>query len=606
MQVSDLFGTSKFCFMAMLIAIPSFLLGTTVSLYAGVDCSEKSDRVSVSADNEVIIERKVHELLKEREDALLSKHTALVHKMVEQECESKAALAAATTNAGGGGGKLMFDPDQIGGMFSGMAVTPKENFTNIIDLGVPLDKVKKDSSHVLMLYSREKAMPTSLQQDAWKQTLIPEVMNQETVENCDYLNVLLVDHSKGRNQCLALVPQYEAYHLQHFMRAPLTHSGLHGKLTSSEPLRLVSRGLTAKGREEFSPPSDRVTQNAFSMLKNYFNSLETVTKDLKAIIKNDMKPYDNKIIIVMVCNFGQSELLMNFVCDAKSKGFDVSSVLVFATDQETADLAKALGLAAYYDEHNFGNIPAEAAHSYGDVRFSAMMVAKVVCVQLISHLGYDFLFQDVDIVWYQHPLRDYFAKPDHWSQKYDAIFQDDGAHSVRYSPYSANSGFYFVRHNGRTRSFVNTLLSNSAMVFQSDSHQQAMVAVLNEQVSLYGLKVKVVHRDENDLPGGYQWNMKTGKYMKAFFSGEMKPIIFHMSWTKNKDNKIKYFQQMGSWFVEDKCIAKKINEISGAAGNLVSTCCAAQPLFKCHYKDKPSVHPCKDSPNIDAGKASFW
>jgi len=40
-------------------------------------------------------------------------------------------------------------------------------------------------------------------------------------------------------------------------------------------------------------------------------------------------------------------------------------------------------------------------------QFVAMMMAKVICVQVVSMLGYDFLFQDVDIVWYSNPL-DYF------------------------------------------------------------------------------------------------------------------------------------------------------------------------------------------------------
>ena len=56
------------------------------------------------------------------------------------------------------------------------------------------------------------------------------------------------------------------------------------------------------------------------------------------------------IVIVMVCNLGQSELLLNFVCAAKSRGIDLSAVLVFATDTETKELAEGLGLTAFYDE----------------------------------------------------------------------------------------------------------------------------------------------------------------------------------------------------------------------------------------------------------------
>lgn len=234
------------------------------------------------------------------------------------------------------------------------------------------------------------------------------------------------------------------------------------------------------------------------------------------------------------------------------------------------------------------------------------MMAKVICVQLVSMLGYDFLFQDVDIVWYKNPL-EYFHNNES-VKPYDVIFQDDGGHSVRYSPFSANSGFYYVRNNRRTQHFLTTLLLTGDVIIATNSHQQAMIAVLNEHSSLYGLKVKVLSRDLEEFPGGYQWNQKSGKYMKALFAGEIKPIIFHMSWTLNKDNKLLYFRQMGEWYVQDKCIQHKKQDIlgDGGQGDLASECCAVEPLISCHYRDKPSKFPCPDAPNIDKGRASFW
>ena len=79
-----------------------------------------------------------------------------------------------------------------------------------------------------------------------------------------------------------------------------------------------------------------------------------------------------------------------------------------------------------------------------------MMFAKVVCVHMVALLGYDILFQDVDIVWYKNPL-DYFHNQTSQISNFDVYFQDDGAHSLRYAPFSANSGFYYVRNNDRTR-----------------------------------------------------------------------------------------------------------------------------------------------------------
>jgi hypothetical protein len=81
------------------------------------------------------------------------------------------------------------------------------------------------------------------------------------------------------------------------------------------------------------------------------------------------------------------------------------------------------------------------------------------------------------------------------------------------------------------------------------------------------------------------------------------------SWTTNKANKLKFFQQMGEWYVHDKCIGKKISEIEKedeASGALIQPCCSAEPLIKCHYKDKPSKIPCKDFPSIDKNGKSFW
>ena len=49
-------------------------------------------------------------------------------------------------------------------------------------------------------------------------------------------------------------------------------------------------------------------------------------------------------------------------------------------------------------------MPEKEARMYGDKAFTQMMYAKVVTVQLINRMGYDVLFQDVDLVWYKNPL----------------------------------------------------------------------------------------------------------------------------------------------------------------------------------------------------------
>ena len=99
-------------------------------------------------------------------------------------------------------------------------------------------------------------------------------------------------------------------------------------------------------RQEFRPPNAVQQNKMMELLSLYLKNLEDVKAELSEILKRIA--VDNTVI-VMVCNFGQSELLVNFVCAAHARGFDISNVIVFTTDQETDDLARGLGLTTYYD-----------------------------------------------------------------------------------------------------------------------------------------------------------------------------------------------------------------------------------------------------------------
>jgi hypothetical protein len=95
--------------------------------------------------------------------------------------------------------------------------------------------------------------------------------------------------------------------------------------------------------------------------------------------------------------------------------------------------------------------------------------------------------------------------------------------------------------------------------------------------------------------------------MRTFIAGDRSPYIFHMSWTENKDNKQKFYQQLGDWFVKDHCVSKKHEELEISEGEHLAThCCSARPIMKCHYSDKPSKKSCVGSPSIVKRGKSFW
>jgi hypothetical protein len=304
-------------------------------------------------------------------------------------------------------------------------------------MGVPLDQSKGTNDEVLIMYSQANAMPTNPfpRKEAESMTELPLMDVQDATANCDFLNVILTDHSNKRRQCIALLGQYEAFHIQKFMRLPES-----GKLDSSLPLRIVNRGAQSSGRKSTKPPTEEATAAYWEQLRTYLSSLDSVLKELAPIAKSVAV---NNTIVVLVCNFGQSELLMNFICHARSRGLDLSAILVFATDVETLELAQGLGVTAFYDETNYGAMPKSAARRYADNTFMQMMMAKVFCVQMISMLGYDILFQDVDVVWYKNPL-EYFHNSNSSDKDFDIYFQDDGNHAIYYAPYSANTGKYFI------------------------------------------------------------------------------------------------------------------------------------------------------------------
>lgn len=151
----------------------------------------------------------------------------------------------------------------------------------------------------------------------------------------------------------------------------------------------------------------------------------------------------------------------------------------------------------------------------------------------------------------------------------------------------------------------------SDLILRSFSHQAAMIAILSEHSSLLGLRVKVL--DHELFPSGFVYHRKKGKgrfgnFMGDMFDGKHEPYVFHMSWTKNKENKIKFYQQLDEWYLQDKCMDTKLSDISLEPGgnSMVESCCSAESLFTCHFRDKPSTRPCRDSPALDNNGQSWW
>lgn len=188
------------------------------------------------------------------------------------------------------------------------------------------------------------------------------------------------------------------------------------------------------------------------------------------------------------------------------------------------------------------------------------------------------------------------------SPNFDVYAQDDGQHTARYAPYSPNTGFYYVRNNVRTRFMLSHLLRMGDEVMHTGSHQEVMTQVMAEHSSWRGLRVKVINRDEPDFPCGFHFHRRRS-FMTEMLTGKVRPYIFHMSWTDNSDQKIKYLQQLGEWYWDHEAHPGCNDDSNGdmllgvlpmppSSSKSAAECCLSEPLFRCHFKGKPSKKPC--------------
>jgi hypothetical protein len=110
----------------------------------------------------------------------------------------------------------------------------------------------------------------------------------------------------------------------------------------------IIRTTVSGGYDELDMPSNTNIDLHREILSTYLTNLKGMQDELRSILE---KIAIDKTVVVMTVNKGQSELLMNFVCQAKSKGFDLKNALLVPTDQFSKDIADELGLATFYNEH---------------------------------------------------------------------------------------------------------------------------------------------------------------------------------------------------------------------------------------------------------------
>ncbi|KAL5227352.1 hypothetical protein ABZP36_015617 [Zizania latifolia] len=168
-------------------------------------------------------------------------------------------------------------------------------------------------------------------------------------------------------------------------------------------------------------------------------------------------------------------------------------VLIVAVDAGGFDRCKAVHPHCFLLEVKSANI--SSANRFMSKGYLELVWAKLSFQQPVLELGYNFLFTDVDVMWFRDPFRhislyaDMTISSDH--------FSEGGADDMRSSP---NTGFYYVKSTNRTVEMLRYWQAARAR-FPPENHDQNIFDGIKRELA-GKLQVKIVFL-ETALFGGF-------------------------------------------------------------------------------------------------------
>ena len=81
------------------------------------------------------------------------------------------------------------------------------------------------------------------------------------------------------------------------------------------------------------------------------------------------------------------------------------------------------------------------------------------------------------------------------------------------------------------------------------SHQSVLIRHLSECHHFAGLSVYVLDREL--FPSGQAYH-ENKPFIRRIQARNYKPFVFHMCWTTNRVDKLRYFKDIGLWFLPDE------------------------------------------------------
>lgn len=192
---------------------------------------------------------------------------------------------------------------------------------------------------------------------------------------------------------------------------------------------------------------------------------------------------------------------------------------------------EATGAMALYHP-GYAAVSRRASTDYLDRVFVDMMWFKAFSIYLVLRHKINVLFQDVDLVWFREPMgyfheyiRAHQADMEMSGVPTIAFFSDDGQRSRRYTPFFANSGFYYLLADPRSEYFAWSIMIAMDAIQVLGSHQNVFTTRLMEAISVTAGHSKILPL--GDFPTGIMYHHHRG-YMKRLAEKKVHPYNFHM------------------------------------------------------------------------------
>ena len=305
------------------------------------------------------------------------------------------------------------------------------------------------------------------------------------------------------------------------------------------------------------PGREKVYDKLGGFLRN-FHGPQGITAQLEEeLASNGVKAGDD--LIVMVVNEGEIDLFMNFACSCQQMNITIRNLLVFAASPEIVTVIESAGAMGIYHP-GYASVSRHASNDYMDRTFVDMMWYKAFSVYLILRMGINVLFQDADLVWFRDPfpyfkqvIADSAEKAARTGSHFEAFFADDGQRSLRYAPFYANSGFYYLLANERSVYFTWSIMISFDLIQVSGSHQNVFTFKLIEATALSATKSKLLPLEQ--FPTGITYH-HDHLYMDKLRAHTVRPYNYHMCWTQGKKDKLKYFKDVSMWYLTPVCSEK--------------------------------------------------